>query len=328
MKPLVPPSEDEIIMRWAKIDVPLVSVTIISYNHEKYIDDAVASALSQITDFQFEIIVFDDASFDGTKEIVEQYYKRYPQIIVPLLQRENLWQKKRENGTITIAWPSARGKYIAWLEGDDYWTDPFKLQKQVDFLESNTEYILCFHKVKALVNNSFKRDNVIEKRYRAIADKQKIKTIDLLANNNFIHTCSVVFRKLPISFPFEYGHSSVLDYFLFILLSEKGFLYRIDDYMGVYRRGTGSYSSLSPLEMQKMIIQYHVAILSYLSKEEHRRVFLPKTLEVISEFESLALGQTYDKEKIAEHTGLKDLLRILFRKVVWKIIGKISLKRE
>ena len=97
----------------------------------------------QKTTFQIEIIIHDDASTDRTAIIVKEYADKYPHLIVPILQTENQWSKGIRPSP-TYVWPSARGKYIALCEGDDYWTDPLKLQKQVDFLEANTEYGLVY----------------------------------------------------------------------------------------------------------------------------------------------------------------------------------------
>ena len=122
---------------------PLVSISCITYNHEKYIRDTIESFLMQMTTFPFEILIHDDASTDGTANIIKEYQKKYPDIIYPIYQKENQYSKKIRI-TATYQLPRARGKYIAICEGDDYWIDPNKLQKQVDFLERNLEYgLVC-----------------------------------------------------------------------------------------------------------------------------------------------------------------------------------------
>ncbi len=117
----------------------IVSVCCLAYNHESYIRKCLEGFLIQKTDFPFEILIHDDASTDGTEEIIREYEAKYPNIIKPLYEKENQWQKGRR-GSAIFNFPRARGKYIALCEGDDYWTDPYKLQKQVDFLEENPEY--------------------------------------------------------------------------------------------------------------------------------------------------------------------------------------------
>ena len=117
-------------------EIPLVSISCITYNHKQYIRDAIEGFLMQITNFPVEILIHDDASTDGTAEIIREYEKQYPWLIKPVYQTENQYSK--HNGIISkIQYVRALGKYIAFCEGDDYWTDPYKLQKMVDFLESN-----------------------------------------------------------------------------------------------------------------------------------------------------------------------------------------------
>jgi glycosyltransferase involved in cell wall biosynthesis len=119
---------------------PLVSICCITYNHENYIRDAIEGFLIQNTSFPFEIIIHDDASTDNTANIIEEYANKYPDLFVTILQSENQWSKGGGSIYARFVYPRARGKYIALCEGDDYWTDPLKLQKQVDFLEENPDY--------------------------------------------------------------------------------------------------------------------------------------------------------------------------------------------
>ncbi len=125
---------------------PLVSICCITYNHESYIRDAIEGFLMQKTTFPFEIIIHDDASTDDTAKIIQEYANQYPELFVTILQKENQWSKGIRPSP-TYVWPRARGKYIALCEGDDYWTDPYKLQKQVDFMKENPDCSLCFHNV-------------------------------------------------------------------------------------------------------------------------------------------------------------------------------------
>jgi glycosyltransferase involved in cell wall biosynthesis len=303
-----------------QVSAPVVSISCNTYNQINFIREAIEGFLMQKTSFSVEILIHDDASTDGTAEIVREYEKKYPNVIFPIYQTENQYSKGIKIAS-NYQFPRARGKYIALCEGDDYWTDSLKLQKQVNFLEANPDYVLCFHKVKTLISNNLQDDDVLEKRYQAIANKQEIATIDLLKYKNFIHTCSVVFKNANIKFPFEYNYSPIGDYFLFILLSELGLIHRIEEYMGVYRRGSGIYSTLSPLNMQRQIVQYHVAILSYLTDEEQKKVFLRDTLKSFSDFEFVLINQAYEKEKIIEKVNFKGLMEIIVRKL-HKIITK------
>jgi glycosyltransferase involved in cell wall biosynthesis len=119
-----------------------VSVICNTYNHARYIRDALEGFVMQETDFPFEVLVHDDASTDDTAQIIREYERKYPELIKPVYETENQYSKR--DGTIfRLQNARARGKYIALCEGDDYWTDPKKLQKQYDFMESHPEYTLC-----------------------------------------------------------------------------------------------------------------------------------------------------------------------------------------
>jgi len=128
----------------------MVSVYMCAYNHEKYIRQAIESVLMQDTDFRYELIIGDDASPDGTQKIISEYAGKYPDIITAICRKKNIGALK--NGTDIRR--RCRGKYLACLEGDDFWTDKYKLQKQVDFLENNREYSLCFTGVN-IIKDSF-----------------------------------------------------------------------------------------------------------------------------------------------------------------------------
>ena len=129
-----------------KFNPVLVSISCATYNHAPFIRQCFEGFLMQKTNFSFEILIHDDASTDGTADIIREYEKNYPEIFFPIYQKENQYSKKNIKGiNTTFNFPRAKGKYIALCEGDDYWTDPCKLQKQVDFLEANPNFNLCCH---------------------------------------------------------------------------------------------------------------------------------------------------------------------------------------
>lgn len=125
-------------------DHPLVSVSTIVYNHVRFLRQCIESVLTQQTNFAIEYLIHDDCSTDGSQDIIREYAEKYPDIIKPVFETENQYSKGGPWGSAVWNYPRAKGKYIALCEGDDFWTDPLKLQKQVDFMESHPEYSVCF----------------------------------------------------------------------------------------------------------------------------------------------------------------------------------------
>src|SRR5690606_16372266 len=134
-------------------ELPLVSICCITFNHVNFIRDAIDGFLMQKTDFPFQILIHDDASTDGTEEIIREYESNHPDIIKPIYETENQYVKGRK-GSRTFNFPRAKGKYIAMCEGDDYWIDSLKLQKQVDFLEANPTFSGTFHETRVTIENN------------------------------------------------------------------------------------------------------------------------------------------------------------------------------
>lgn len=217
----------------------LVSICCITYNHAPYIRQCLDGFIMQKTNFEFEILIHDDASTDGTADIIREYEAKYPNILKPIYQTENQYSKGK-NISATYNWPRAVGKYIAQCEGDDYWTDPLKLQKQVDFMEANPEYSMCFHKVNTMIQETGEIKNEF-----IVRDMPGKSTILDLAEGNYIHTPSVLYRRYSgvqeqcqKMMPCLPG-----DYVMWMLLAEKGDIYKFNEPMAVYRYGSGMWST-------------------------------------------------------------------------------------
>ena len=120
----------------------MVTIRCLAYNHEPYIRQCLDGFVMQKTNFRFEAVVHDDASTDGTAAIIKEYAEKYPNIIKPIFENENQY-RKRDGSLKRIMNEHTHGKYVALCEGDDYWIDPLKLQKQVDFMEANSDFFLC-----------------------------------------------------------------------------------------------------------------------------------------------------------------------------------------
>lgn len=209
--------------------IPLVSICMITYNHESYIKQAIESVLMQKCDFSFELVIGEDCSTDNTFMICQELAQVNPQIkLLPSISNLGMM----DNLTRTLN--ACNGKYIAMLEGDDYWTDPLKLQKQVDFLEANEDFAICFHPVKIWQKGKIKKDYLTN-------NVNDITTIHDLAYENYIHTPSVLFRNnLFEHFPHELSQSPVGDYFLHMLNARFGKIKKLSDAMAVYRLHEGN----------------------------------------------------------------------------------------
>ena len=165
------------------VEIPLVSIHCLVYNHEPYLRQCLDGFVMQKTSFKFEAIVHDDASTDGSADIIREYAEKYPRIIKPIYETENQYSKK-DGSLEKIMLSACRGKYIAFCEGDDYWTEPDKLQKQVDFLEINPDYGMCYSRAFAF---NEKGDQWII--------GSKISGIYQLLKNNSISTLTVCLRR-------------------------------------------------------------------------------------------------------------------------------------
>jgi glycosyltransferase involved in cell wall biosynthesis len=205
----------------------------LTYNQKDYIRDALNGFVMQQTDFSFEVVVHDDASTDGTTDIVMDYARRYPDIIKPMIEKENQWQVGGLKHIINIMNERHRcGKYIAFCEGDDYWTDSNKLQRQVDFLDNNPDYSMCFHSAK----KNYETDA------HAWIDCENIQDKDYDATDIFINwtvpTASILCRKEAMDFYANLKHPELIqNYDIFIILScaMVGKIRGIHEQMSVYR---------------------------------------------------------------------------------------------
>ena len=173
----------------------LVSISCITYNHAKYIRSTIEGFLIQKTTFPFEIIIHDDASTDGTDLIIKEYELKYPDLIFPVYQTQNQWSRGIKRILMTFVFPNCKGKYVAFCEGDDYWTDPYKLQKQVDFLEENEDYGLVHTEYDILVEEAEEIKKIAC--YHHITNEviPVGNVLKALVKQNFIATVTVVARK-------------------------------------------------------------------------------------------------------------------------------------
>ncbi|WP_136514791.1 glycosyltransferase [Geomonas edaphica] len=204
-----------------------VSILMITYNHEKYLAQALDSVLEQEVAFDYEIVVGEDNSSDGTGRILAEYQKRFPEKIRIVTSASNVGMHRNFIRT----YRACVGEYVALLEGDDYWTSPHKLKMQVDFLDGHPDYVTCFHAVDIY---SEMVDRVID-RVRA-AEGDKAFTLDDIVSENVVPTCSAVFRNGIIAeFPEWLCGLKMLDWPVHILNAHAGPLMYLDQPMAMYR---------------------------------------------------------------------------------------------
>lgn len=238
---------------------PLVSIVCITYNHEQYIKQCLDGFFMQKTNFEYEVLIHDDASTDKTADIIRSYEKKYPSIIKPIYQLENQYSKGVKLGNLLYS--LASGKYIAVCEGDDYWTDPLKLQKQVDFMEVNPDCSLCFHASKSIRNND--PGDFILKRPKTIPQTNKFEMKDaILGGGGFMATNSMLFHREYIQDrPAWMEKTPVGDAPLMLLLASKGKIGYIDEVMSVYRIMSSSTSWSASMQDRTRRKTHHYAIL-------------------------------------------------------------------
>ena len=221
------------------IDYPKISVVTITYGHENFIEQTLDGVFMQDYKGEIEFIISNDHSPDATDRVIKDYLsvKEIPiNFTIKYTQHE---VNKGMMPNFIWALEQTSGKYIALCEGDDYWTDPLKLQKQVEFLETNQEYVLTFHPVQILNTDGVLVEDFITK----VPENYEYQET-LASGNNYIHTPSVLFRNIITSFPPEFMLSPIGDYFLYMILTNHGKIKIMNDTMAVYRQGVGVWSDL------------------------------------------------------------------------------------
>lgn len=233
-------SEAEITRAWPRDSEPVVSVVCTTFNHERYVEQALIGFLTQHTRVPFEIIVHDDLSTDRTRDVVSAYATRYPNIIRTIYQTQNQYSQGKTSAL--IAFGHCKGKYIAFCEGDDYWTDAQKLQMQIDVLDGDPACTLVFHNSRLLQEA---RRNDIEELACAL-DKDRFTLEDVILNDWFIPSQSMMFRRDALSEAPWLHRVFGLDFAMHLLLAERGHVHYIDRVMGVYRINAASISGNRP----------------------------------------------------------------------------------
>lgn len=223
--------------------MPLVSVLMITLNHEPYVVQAIDSILAQQCDFEFELLIGEDCSQDRTREICEGYARRFPERVRLVTSEANVGMHRN----FARIWEKARGRYVALCEGDDYWIDPHKLAKQAAFLESRPEFTLCgayTQKIRKAAGDGWEQAGIVG----PPVVKERYGLEDLISNYSF-HTSSVLIRREVVRFPLWFEEQYCADRPLYLLCAEEGPVGLIPEVMSVYRlHATGVWAPVSLLD--------------------------------------------------------------------------------
>lgn len=243
---------------------PMVSVAMLTYNHEKFIVEAIESVLSQKVNFYVQLVIAEDCSPDSTRAIILDYQKKHPDKIKLILQNKNVGASLNNIALLS----NLSGKYVAALEGDDYWTNPLKLQKQVDFLEANNDYSMICHNAMIVYEDSDKEPIIFSK----IKSNSQISMQEILTEW-IIPTASMVFRsecikKLPIWFGEIYSG----DFTLALLIRNHGKVFFLNENMSVYRVShTGTSATATVGKNALFVLDQHTKLLNYFNEETQEK---------------------------------------------------------
>lgn len=240
-------------------DEIMVTVRCCAYNQEKYIEKCLEGLVNQKTNFRYEILAYDDASTDSTAKIIREYEKKYPDIIKSLIQTENQYSKKVPVSRVFFN-PLTKGKYIAICEGDDYWCDEYKLQKQVDFMENHPECHLCLHRVQAINEDG----SIASRQYPNFEMDTQVfsteKLMSLLGQHGYVFQTSSYMRRtedvleLSNNPPEFVKICDVGDIVSLMFSGMRGSIYYIDDIMSCYRLGSiGSWNQIMDNDSKKKL---------------------------------------------------------------------------
>ena len=256
-----------------------VSILMITYNHEKFIAQAIDSVLEQKANFDYEIVIGEDCSADNTRYIVEEYAGKHPNRIKPVFNKKNLGPAINFDRTLH----ACKGQYIALLEGDDYWTSPHKLQKQVDFLDKHPECSMCFHDSEMLIGGR------VKKYPTPSLSRQGFGTLKDVLERFVAASSSLMFRGGLYDKPPEWYYKTAIGtiWGLYILHASYGKIGYIKETMSIYRvHKKGVWSGLSPIAKCLEIIKFYKVLRGNMGSESD---------DIIDKNLSLILAEYYGR---------------------------------
>lgn len=292
----------------------LVSVCCMTYNHVSFIRQCLDGFMMQKCSFNFEVLIHDDASTDGTQNIIQEYVTRYPDIIKPIYQKENQYSKGIDPN-VKYNFSRAKGKYIAMCEGDDYWTDPYKLQKQVDFLESHPDYVMCSHRFNQYVQDK----NLLEEEKDLTFQGADYDLKNLIGGKWLTQTLTVMYRRDALDLQRYESYGMSLDMILFYELLRNGKGYCFSDVMGVYRLHKGGVWSEVSINQQRLIeFKARLAIYEVEKSDDAATFILFQFAKAMSRIWMLKQWRMFVRiyQILNKHYGDFFTTRLMFNKIV------------
>jgi glycosyltransferase involved in cell wall biosynthesis len=244
-----------------------VSVILLTYNHERFLTQAIESVLAQRTRTPFELLITEDCSTDRSREIIDAFAARHPDRIRVFISEHNL----KSNESTLRALRAARGRYLAFLDGDDYWTSNDKLQRQVDFLDTHQQCTMCFHNAMVVRDDG----STLKREFTAI-NLPTITELPNLLRGNYIAGCSAMIRRDVLQdIPAWYEYANYGDWPLYVFAAQRGSIGFLPEAMGVYRlHDEGVWSSATRDRQIQGIIQFYNSISNHLGPS-YRAQILP-----------------------------------------------------
>ena len=299
------------------MDSPIVTVYTLVYNHKPYLRQCLDGLVMQKTNFKYECFVHDDASTDGSASIIREYAEKFPEIIRPMIETENQWSK-HDGSLDRIIQKNLRGKYVAICEGDDYWIDPYKLQKQVDFLEAHGDVSLVFTRCHVLLKDKFIDDEYPN--FKGINDC--FFNSEQIYSKWIIPTATVLYRRELYKY---YNDARIYagDRVLHLRMAEQGKVFGMSDYTAVYRINEDGLTISRRTDSLKMWENY-VGFIQFLRenfKSVPQKCYSRELLNVYTNIFSIKYN-----EGIYDYNTLKQIFFISPVKAVELGLGKIIIK--
>ena len=292
----------------------IVTIQCLVYNHESFLRQCLDGFVMQKTSFRFEVIVHDDASTDGSAAIIREYADKYPEIIKPIFETENLYSK-RDGSLRRVMYRNTRGKYVAICEGDDYWTDPYKLQKQVDFLESHPDYVMCSHRFNQYIEDKKLLEEDDDKDFQGADYDLK----NLIGGKWLTQTLTLMFRRSALDLQHFESYGMSMDIILLYELLRNGKGYCLPDIMAVYRyHGGGVWSEVSLNQRRLVEFKARLAIYDVERSDMAAMFLLYQFAKAMSRTWMLHQCKLFIKvfRIIRKHYGSRFACRLMFDKFV------------